>query len=82
VTALMQAGARPDTSDSFWWTNLFVKLADGDEAALTELVAAAEEVTRRLNQNGHFTRTAVQLAELSTHPQREELRHALTAAQP
>jgi hypothetical protein len=40
VTALMQAGARPDTSDSFWWTNLFVKLADGDEAALTELVVA------------------------------------------
>jgi ankyrin repeat protein len=81
VTALVQAGARPDASDSFWWTNLFVKLADGDEAAVTELVAAVAELTRRLNQNGHFARTAVQLAELSTHPQREQLRYALTEAQ-
>jgi hypothetical protein len=54
----------------------------GDEAAVTELVAAAEELTRRLNQNGHFARTAVQLAELSTRPQRQQLRSALTAAQP
>ena len=43
----------------------------GDEAAVTELVVTAEERARRLNQNGHFARTAVQLAELSTHPQRE-----------
>ena len=42
----------------------------------------AEELTRRLNQNGHFARTAVQLAELSIHPQREQLRNALTVAQP
>jgi hypothetical protein len=47
-----------------------------------ELVVAAEELTRRLNQNNHFARTAVQLAELSTHPDREELLYALTAAQP
>ena len=51
------------------------------EAAVTELVAAAEELTRRLNENGQFARTPVQVAELSTHPQREELRHALTATQ-
>ena len=81
VTALVQAGACPYTSDFIWWTKLFVDAVNGDEVAVTELVAAVEELTRRLNQNGHFTRTAVQLAELSTHPQREELRHALTAAQ-
>ena len=81
VTALVQAGARPDASDSVWWTALFVKLAFGHEAAVTELVAAAEVLTHRLNENGQFARTAVQVAELSTHPQREELRHALTAAQ-
>ena len=55
---------------------------NGDEAAVTELVAAAEELTRRLNQNSHFARTAVQLAELNNHPQREQLRNALTVAQP
>ena len=82
VTALVQAGACPYASDSVWWTRLFVDAVMGDEEALTELVAASPELTRRLNQNGHFARTAVQLAELSTHPQREELRHALTAAQP
>jgi hypothetical protein len=49
---------------------------------VTELVAAAEERSRRLNENGHFARTAVQLAELSTRPQREQLRIALTALQP
>jgi hypothetical protein len=59
-----------------------LKLADGDEAAVTELVAAVEELTRRLEENNHFARTAVQLAELSTHPQREELQRALTASQP
>jgi hypothetical protein len=46
----------------------------GDEEAVMELVAAAEELTRRLEENNHFARTAVQLAELSTHPQREQLR--------
>ena len=53
----------------------------GDEEAVTELVAAAEELTRRLEENNHFARTAVQLAELSILPQREQLRIALTAAQ-
>jgi hypothetical protein len=46
------------------------------------VTATAEVLTRRLSENGHFARTPVQAAELSTHPQREELRHALTAAQP
>jgi ankyrin repeat protein len=82
VTALVQAGACPYVSDSVWWTRLFVGAVTGDEAVVTELVAAAEELTRRLNQNGHFARTAVQLAELSTRPQRQQLRSALTAAQP
>jgi ankyrin repeat protein len=82
VTALVQAGACPHTSDSVWWTKLFVDAVNGDEVAVTELVAAAEELTRRLNQNNHFARTAVQLAELSTHYQRQRLRSALTAAQP
>ena len=81
VTALVQAGARPDASDSLWWTTLFVKLALGDEEAVTELVAAAEVLTLRMNENGHFARTPMQVAELSTRPQREQLRHALTAAQ-
>ena len=63
----------PVASDSVWWTKLFVDAVNGDEAAVTELVAAAEELTRRLNENGHFARTPVQAAELSTHPQREHL---------
>ena len=66
MTALVQAGACPYTSDSVWWTKLFVDAVNGDEAAVTELVAAAEELTRRLNQNNHFARTVVQLAELFT----------------
>jgi hypothetical protein len=41
----------PDASDSVWWTSLFVKLAFGDEEVVTEL-AAAEELTRRPNENG------------------------------
>jgi ankyrin repeat protein len=82
VTALMQAGACPYASDSVWWTRLIVDAVMGDEEALTELVAASPELTRRLNQNGHFARTAVQLAELSIHRQREQLRSALTAAPP
>jgi hypothetical protein len=61
---------------------VFVDAVNGDEAAVTELVVTAEERARRLNQNGHFARTAVQLAELSTHPLREQLRNALTVAQP
>ena len=82
VTALVQAGARPYASDYIWWTKLFVDAVTGDEVAVTELVAASEELTRRLNQNNHFARTVVQLAELSTHYQRQRLRSALTAAQP
>jgi hypothetical protein len=61
---------------------MFVDAVSGDEAAMMELVAAVGELARRLNQNGHFARTAVQLAELSTHRRREQLRSALTAAQP
>jgi hypothetical protein len=82
VTALVQAGACPYASDAFWWTRLFVGAVSGDEAAVTELVVAVAELTRRLNQNNHFARTAVQLAELSILPQREQLRSALTTAPP
>jgi hypothetical protein len=46
---------------------------------VTALVAAAEELTRRLAENGHFARTAVQMAELA-HPRIEALRLALTRA--
>jgi hypothetical protein len=78
----MQVGACPYASEAIWWTRVFVGAVMGDEAAVTELVAAVEELTGRLNQNNHFTRTAVQLTELSSLPQREQLRSALTAAQP
>ena len=78
----MQAGARPEASDGVWWTTLFVGAVTGDEAALTELIAAREELTRRMDENGHFARTAVQLAELCTPLVRQELLAALTAAQP
>ena len=81
ATALVQAGACPYASDALWWTRLIVDAVMGDEEAVTELVAAVEELTRRLNESGHFARTGVQLAELSTHLRREELRRALTAAQ-
>jgi ankyrin repeat protein len=82
VTALVQAGARPEASDGVWWTTLLVGAVTGDEAALTELIAAREELTRRMNENGHFARTAVQLAELSTHVLRQRVLAALTVAQP
>ena len=82
VTALVQAGARPEASDGVWWNTLLVGAVTGDEAALTELIAASEELTRRMDENGQLARTAVQLAELSTHAQREEVLAALTAAQP
>jgi hypothetical protein len=45
-------------------TTLFVGAPTGDEEAMTELIAASEELTRRMDENGHFARTAVQLAEL------------------
>ena len=80
VTALVQAGACPDASDAVWWIDLIVKAVEGDEEAVTALVAAKGELTRRLNENGHFARTAVQMAELA-HPAAEALRLALTRAQ-
>jgi hypothetical protein len=61
---------------------LFVDAVTGREAALTELVAAAGELTRRLKENSHFARTAVQVAELSIRPQREQLRSALIGRKP
>jgi hypothetical protein len=80
LLALVQAGVGPYASDSLLWTRLIVDAVNGDEVAVTELVAAAEELTRRLEQNGHFARTTVQLAELSSHHRRrEQLRAALTA---
>ena len=79
VTALVQAGACPDASDAVWWIDLIVKAVEGDEEAVTELVAAAEELAFRLEENGHFARTAVQMAELA-HPGIEALRLALTRA--
>ena len=42
-------------------------------------MAAAEELTRRLAENGHFARTAVQMAELA-HPADVALRLAITRA--
>jgi ankyrin repeat protein len=80
VTALVQAGARPEASDGEWWTTLLVGAVTGDVAAMEELIAASEELTRRMDENGHFARTAVQLAGLSTHAQRHEVIAALTVA--
>ena len=82
VTALVQAGARPEASDGVWWTTLLVGAVTNDEAALEELIAASEELTRRMNENGQLARTAVQVAELSTHARRQEVIAALTAPQP
>ena len=50
-------------------------------AAMEELILASEELTRRMNENGQLARTAMQLAELSTHDQREEVLAALTVPQ-
>jgi ankyrin repeat protein len=79
VTALVQAGACPDASDAVWWIELIVKAVEGDEEAVTALVAAAAELTRRLGENGLFARTAVQMAELA-HPEVAALRLAPTRA--
>ena len=49
---------------------------------MEELIAASEELTRRMNENGQLARTAVQLAELSTHDRREEVIAALSDPQP
>ena len=59
--------------------DLIVRAVERDEEAVTALVAAKEELTRRLNENGHFARTTVQIAELA-HPAAEALRLALTRA--
>jgi len=82
VPALVQAGALPAASDGVWRTTLLVGAVTGDEAALTELIAASEELTRRMDENGQLARTAIQLAELSTHDQREEVLAALTVPEP
>ena len=87
MPALVQAGACPESSDGEWWTSLLVGAVTGNEAALTELTAASEELTRRMNENGHFARTAMQLAELaelSSQSRREQgvLIAALTTPQP
>jgi ankyrin repeat protein len=79
VTALVQAGACPNASDAVWWIDLIVKGVEGDEEVVTALVVAAEELAFRLEENGHFARTAVQMAELA-HPGIEALRLALTRA--
>jgi ankyrin repeat protein len=82
VTALVQAGACPNASDAVWWIELIVRAVQGDEEAVTALMAAAlmEELTFRLEENGHFARTALQIAELS-HPADGALRLALTRAE-
>jgi ankyrin repeat protein len=81
VTALVQAGTPRDASDLVLWTGLFLKAIGGNAEAVTTLVAASEERHRRLDENGHFARSPVQLAELHTTPERrEELRSALADA--
>jgi len=83
VRTLVLAGAHPEASDSEWWTTLFVGAITGDEAALTELIAASWELTWRMNQNGHFARTAVQEAELLPPcAGRQEVLAALTVPPP
>lgn len=54
----------------------------GDEAAMEEPVTSSEELTRRINHNGHFVFTAIQLAELSTHDWRQEMTAAVKVPQP
>ena len=79
VTALVAAGACPNASDAVWWIDLIVRAVERDEEAVTALVAAGGQLTRRLNENGHFARTTVKMAELA-HPAAEALRLALTRA--
>ena len=40
VTAMVQAGACPDASDAVWRVDLIVRAVEGDEEAVTALVAA------------------------------------------
>jgi ankyrin repeat protein len=79
VTALVQAGACPTASDAVWWIEMIIRAVEGDAEAVTALVAASTERNRRMTENGHFARTAVQIAELA-HPAAEALRLALTLA--
>ena len=81
VTALVQAGACPNASDAVWWIELIVRAVQGHEEAVTALMEAAlmEELTFRLEETGHFARTALQIAELA-HPADGALRLALTRA--
>jgi ankyrin repeat protein len=81
VTALVQAGACPNASDAVWWIELIVRAVQSDEEAVTALMEAAlmEELTFRLEETGHFARTALQIAELA-HPADGALRLALTRA--
>jgi hypothetical protein len=76
---LVQAGACPNASDAVWWFDLIVKAVEGDAEAVTALVVASGELAFRLEENGHFARTAVQMAELA-HPEVAALRLALTRA--
>ena len=76
---MTEGGACLNASDAVWWIDLIVKPVEGDEEAVTALLAAQAELTRRLDENGHFARTAVQIAELA-HPAAEALRLALTRA--
>jgi ankyrin repeat protein len=82
VTALVQAGARPEASDGEWWNSLLVGAVTGDEAAMTELIAASEELTGRMDEDGQLARTAKQLALLCTHYRRQEVIATLTVPQP
>jgi hypothetical protein len=81
VTALVQAGARPEASNGEWWTSLLVGAVTGDVAAMEELFAASEELTWRMDENGQYARTAVQLAGLCINHWRQKVLHALRAPQ-
>jgi hypothetical protein len=52
----VQAGAHPAASDGEWWTTLLVGAVTGDVEAMEELIAASEELTRRMNENGQLAR--------------------------
>jgi hypothetical protein len=48
-----------------WWIELIIRAVEGDAEAVSALVAASTERNRRMTENGHFARTAVQIAELA-----------------
>jgi hypothetical protein len=80
VSAVLNAPTQP--RDFFTATpthsTLLVDAVMGDDAAMTELLMASEELTRRMDENSQLARTAVQLAELCTHDGRQEPIAALT----